>query len=315
MKAVFDTKVESAYDDDTADRYHFPSRYLPIVSQTIDDWVIFRQPRASGGSLAYFATAKVRSVEPDPMVPGHYYAFLEGYIPFDQPTPWMTDGRYAEEAIRNIVNVPQIGLFLRGKSVRPLGLSDFLEIVERGFGRLWNELPGNELFGTGEVQAIIDRLPKEEGERERRIVQRLINAKVRDANFRRAVCAAYGHRCCVTGLELRDLSGNSEVQAAHIVPVAAGGADVIQNGLALSATMHWLFDRHLISISDDFRLLISDATRKSLAHVFAVQPSISLPENLAHRPSDRFICRHREIFFLKQNDESMRPAVSVAKTK
>jgi putative restriction endonuclease len=31
----------------------------------------------------------------------------------------------------------------------------------------------------------------------------------------------------------------------------------VQNGLALSGTVHWLFDRHLISLTDDYRLLVS----------------------------------------------------------
>lgn len=47
------------------------------------------------------------------------------------------------------------------------------------------------------------------------------------------------------------------MQAAHIMPVAAGGPDIVQNGIALSATVHWLFDRHLISIDEDYRLLVS----------------------------------------------------------
>lgn len=42
---------------------------------------------------------------------------------------------------------------------------------------------------------------------------------------------------------------------AHLV--YAGGPDVVQNGLALSGTAHWLFDRHLISLTDDYGLLVS----------------------------------------------------------
>ena len=46
-------------------------------------------------------------------------------------------------------------------------------------------------------------------------------------------------------------------QPAHIVPVGDGGPDVVQNGIARSATMHWLFDRHLMSIGEHWRLLVS----------------------------------------------------------
>ncbi|MGE4078360.1 MAG: HNH endonuclease, partial [Reyranella sp.] len=84
-----------------------------------------------------------------------------------------------------------------------------------------------------------------------------MNRKVREANFRRHVCEAYDNTCAVTGLRILNGGGKAEVQAAHIWSVANGGPDVVQNGLALSATAHWLFDRHLISLTDDYGLLVS----------------------------------------------------------
>jgi putative restriction endonuclease len=46
-------------------------------------------------------------------------------------------------------------------------------------------------------------------------------------------------------------------EAAHIRPVGDGhhGPDSVRNGLALSRTMHWLFDRGLVSAQDDFTIL------------------------------------------------------------
>jgi putative restriction endonuclease len=93
-------------------------------------------------------------------------------------------------------------------------------------------------------------------EQERRIEQILVNRKIRDASFRRQVCDAYDNICAVTKFRIVNGGGKAEVQAAHIWPVAAGGPDVIQNGIALSGTAHWLFDRHLISLTDDYRLLV-----------------------------------------------------------
>ena len=71
---------------------------------------------------------------------------------------------------------------------------------------------------------------------------------VRDAAFARAIQAAYNSTCAVTGLRLINGGGRPEVQAAHIRPVADKGPDSIRNGLALSGTVHWMFDRSLISI-------------------------------------------------------------------
>jgi putative restriction endonuclease len=80
----------------------------------------------------------------------------------------------------------------------------------------------------------------------RRVELMLVNRKIRDANFRRLVCEAYDDTCAVTGLRIINGGGRSEVQAAHIWPVAEGGSDAVHNGIALSGTAHWLFDRHLI---------------------------------------------------------------------
>ncbi len=67
-----------------------------------------------------------------------------------------------------------------------------------------------------------------------------------------AVVSAYDERCAVSRLRIINGGGRAEVEAAHIWPFADGGPDVVRNGLALSATCHWLFDRHLISLSDDY---------------------------------------------------------------
>ena len=40
--------------------------------------------------------------------------------------------------------------------------------------------------------------------------------------------------------------GRAEAQAAHIQPVAENGPDSLRNGVALSSTFHWMFDRGLI---------------------------------------------------------------------
>jgi predicted restriction endonuclease len=75
-------------------------------------------------------------------------------------------------------------------------------------------------------------------EQERRVEQILLNRKIRDANFRRQVCDAYDNRCAVTKLRIINGGGKAEAQAAHVWPVAAGGPDVVQNGIALSGTAH-----------------------------------------------------------------------------
>lgn len=85
----------------------------------------------------------------------------------------------------------------------------------------------------------------------------MVQRPFRDRAFSVAIKSAYQDTCAVTGLKLINGGGRSEVQAAHIRPVADGGPDSIRNGLALSGTLHWMFDRGLISVDDDYSLLIA----------------------------------------------------------
>jgi putative restriction endonuclease len=133
---------------------------------------------------------------------------------------------------------------------------------------------------------------------QRRIDQLLVNRKVRDANFRMEVCRAYEDRCAVTGLRIINGGGRSEVQAAHIKPVKEEGPDVVRNGIALSATVHWLFDRHLISIDEDYRILIAhNRVPAELVGLFRPeQERLHLPKDRRLWPYPCFVAFHRDRF-------------------
>ncbi|MGV7120509.1 HNH endonuclease [Sphingopyxis sp. 550A] len=299
MKAVLDTKPESAYDDEIASRYHFPPRYLTLMRKCVGDWVVFRRPRAGGEGIAYFAVGRVIGIAPDPAIAGYHYASISDFLMFDRPVAWRIDGRYAEAALRAIENVPQVGLYLRGKSVRELEEADFAAIVDAGLSDTLD--PANAkmlgLDATDIDTATWDVLHAPDAI-ERRTASILLNRKIRDASFRRAVCRAYGDRCAVSGIRIVNGGGRSEVQAAHILPVALGGPDVVQNGIALSATAHWLFDRHLISIGEDYRLLIShNKIPSELKALFAPQfDRVLLPADLRLWPRQSYLAAHRERF-------------------
>lgn len=299
MKAIFDTKPSSAYDDDLTRHYQFPRRYLNLVREVVGDWVVLRRPRADGGNLAYFATARVADLEPDPTAPSLTFARLSDYLEFDHPVAWRRDGRYAEQALRDMP-AKEVGVYLRGRSVRALIEADFADIVSSGLDETLEPSNARRLgldpdyvdeVRSGLLQAALT-------ERERKIAQVLTNRVVRDANFRRAVIEAYDDTCAVTGLRIVNGGGRSEVQAAHIWPVADGGPDVVQNGIALSGTVHWLFDRHLISLTDDYRLLVShNKVPPEFRRLFAQSGDrIHLPKSPTHWPHPGYIAKHRERF-------------------
>jgi putative restriction endonuclease len=300
VKGIFDTKPNSGYDDEITRQYHFPPHYRTVAEQLIGGWIIYREPQRNGGRRAYIAVARVLRVDPDPARRGFSYALVGDYLPFDRPVPFVGSAGYREAALREIEDPSRIGAFLQGKSIRLLSEADFARIVRSGLDETLApensiRLELDRLHLDPETLSLVQAPPEEQA---RRIEQILLNRKVRDASFRRQVCDAYGDRCAVTGLRMVNGGGKAEVQAAHIWPVASGGPDVVQNGLALSGTAHWLFDRHLISLTDDYRLLVSNnKVPNELRILFTNQMErIHLPKDPALWPHRSYVARHREAF-------------------
>lgn len=301
MKAIFDTRPGTDYDDDISRRYHFPDRYLAQAKSAVGDWIAYREPRRAGGRSGYVAVARLAAVSRDPRLPQHSYAHLEDYLPFDAVVPLRRpEGGHYEMALDAVRSPSLIGSSLQGRSIRTISDQEFGAIARAG---LRETLSPQEAVRLGLGADMADpetaellRLPKEK--QERRIVSMLVNRRIRDAAFRRAVCDAYDNTCAVTGLRIVNGGGRSETQAAHIWPVAAGGLDVVQNGIALSSTIHWLFDRHLISLTPELGLLIShNKVPAELRSLFPRQEErIRLPSDRRLWPHPDYVRRHQEAF-------------------
>ena len=303
MKAVFDTKPNSGYDDEIVRRYHFPtqSNYVEAAEAAIGDWIVYREPQRNNGRRAYIAAARVLRVEHDPKLRNHAYAIVGEYLPFDRPVAFSGGPKgYWEASLRAIENPSRVGATLQGKAMRVISEVDFAQIV--GAGLIETLAPENarrlDLVGVEEAARPFEFDFAPGLDQVRRVEQLLVNRKIRDANFRRQVCEAYDDRCAVTGLRIINGGGRSEVQAAHIWGVGEGGPDVVQNGLALSGTIHWLFDRHLISLTDDYRLLVShNKVPTELRVLFERQMDrIHLPQDNRLWPHQTYVKRHRERF-------------------
>jgi putative restriction endonuclease len=301
VKGVFDTKNNSRYDDEIARRYHFSGfKYLERARRMIGDWIVYREPQREGGLRAYVAVARVRDVAPDERRSGFHYALLSDFLRFPDPVPfWSSDG-YQEERLRCITDRKTVGRSLQGESIRELGEVDFAAIVRRGLRSTLDPVNFRRLdiepFSVDPATAELLDAPDEV---QRRNIERiLVNRRIRDATFRGEVCDAYDSRCAVTRLRMINGGGRAEVQAAHIRPVAEDGPDVVQNGIALCGTAHWLFDRHLISITDDYRLLVShNKIPAEFRGLFDNQlDRIHLPDDPALWPRPSYLAHHREKF-------------------
>lgn len=119
----------------------------------------------------------------------------------------------------------------------------------------------------------------------------LMSRILRDRAFRRNVLRAYDERCALTGLKLINGGGRAEAEAAHIRPVEASGPDAVQNGLALSSTIHWMFDRGLISLTDDLRILVSRQINdaESVTLLLNRDGLARMPQRAMDRPHPHFL--------------------------
>lgn len=287
---VFIHRSDSIYDDSPAERYQFPVQYLDRAKAIVGDWVVYYEPSKVVDTRGYFAVAKVQRIVPDPSISGRYLALIEpesylefvNYVQFKDPA-----GQPVE---RDLGGRAQW-------SVRPLSAEDFKRIVQLGLEENVPLLPR-----SGELPPISDfeeaQTPfqfDEQRERATFVVSRI----VRDRVFRRIVLRAYDQRCAVTGLRLINGGGRAEVAAAHIRPVEAGGPDIVSNGIALSGTAHWMFDRGLISLSDDLRILVSrQANDPDSIRAFINQSGIAFsPVRTSDYPHPHFLNWHRDNCF------------------
>ena len=87
MKAVFDTRPETSYDDDIIRRYHFPNRYLAEARKSVGDWIVYREPQRGGGRRGYIGVAQVTHIETDPTDATSSYALVSNFLPFDTVVP------------------------------------------------------------------------------------------------------------------------------------------------------------------------------------------------------------------------------------
>ena len=127
--------------------------------------------------------------------------------------------------------------------------NDLLEVYEN-FSGSGTELSKSLDTNPRNVDIILNGLKNSEGEDVIRSVKTRLNQNI----FRRILMDIYGNTCCVTGLDIDQIN-----RASHIVPWAKDPSKRLDptNGIYLSATYDAAFDQHLMSLDDDYRIILS----------------------------------------------------------
>jgi putative restriction endonuclease len=288
-KGVFIVRPGSEYDDLPEVRCQFPHTYLGKAKETVGDWILYYEPRRNHGRQAYFATAYVTHIEPDPINKKLYYAYVQEYLEFAQSVPFREGNIYYESALLLQNGSVNLGLFQR--AIHLLPDKEYITILNRGMAPI--------IMDKESMQEKVEYSEEPPDHIERAKTEQIVKRAERDRAFRINVRSAYDSTCAMTGLRLINGGGHCEIEAAHIRPVENDGPDSTRNGLALSRTIHWLFDRGVISLEDDGRIL---TTAKLIPE--RIRPMLNadgyarFPKSTLLRPHPQFLRYHRENKFV-----------------
>ena len=129
----------------------------------------------------------------------------------------------------------------------------------------------------------------------------IIKARVNQSFFRSTILSSYNQKCCITGLSIPDF-----LVASHIVPWKSDEKNRLNphNGLCLNSIHDRAFDRGFITITPDFKVMISkyfnDYSNENAVKEFFSKynnQSIILPDRFL--PSKEFLDLHYQTIFRK----------------
>lgn len=123
---------------------------------------------------------------------------------------------------------------------------------------------------------------------------------LRGSVFRREIPKIYNNTCCISGMRIDASIAVSMIDACHIIPFSVGYDDTISNGIALCPNLHRAFDRGLIAINDDYKVIVSsklsEVSSQYSIKAFEAQ-EINLPAHANYLPLKQNFKWHRENIF------------------
>ena len=123
---------------------------------------------------------------------------------------------------------------------------------------------------------------------------------IRSNIFKKEIPKIYNFTCCISGMRIDATENISMIDACHIIPFSVSYNDTISNGIALCPNLHRAFDRGLISISNDYKVLVKRNFIENQNSVFNIfqfdKKQIILPSSKNSYPSIKNLDFHRNKF-------------------
>jgi len=122
---------------------------------------------------------------------------------------------------------------------------------------------------------------------------------IRGGVFKKEIPKIYNYTCCISGMRIIADKEMQMIDACHIVPFSESGDDTIGNGLSLCPNLHRAFDRGLIAISDEYRVLVKPFYEAD-KNVYSIKQfegkKILLPKEKVYHPLITNFAKHRQRF-------------------
>ena len=119
---------------------------------------------------------------------------------------------------------------------------------------------------------------------------------IRGGIFKREIPKIYNYTCCISGMRIDATVQVSLIDACHIVPFSESYNDTISNGIALCPNLHRAFDRGLISVDEDYRVIVSGSFTEGESD-YSIRKfdrkRINLPNNRSFWPEIQNLTWHK----------------------
>jgi len=216
-------------------------------------------------------------------------------------------GRTPSSIALRLVNFASVDPALRARGIK--GMDGGTKIVQP----IWDEFFNNQeelVFLSEQILAqkentsienkyeiILSDLSQLKGE----TIIREVKTRVNQSVFREMVLANYSTKCAITGIDLPQL-----LLASHIIPWSKNEEHRLnpENGICLSALYDKAFDKGLISINNNYKVILSTSLKKKSqmdfyqTH-FAPVENLKITEPMKYLPKKEFLEYHMDTIFIK----------------
>lgn len=125
---------------------------------------------------------------------------------------------------------------------------------------------------------------------------------IRGNIFKREIPKIYNNTCCISDMRVDAIANISMIDACHIVPFSESYDDTVTNGIALCPNLHRAFDRGLIGVNEQYKVVVSKVFKEQETGYSIKQfehKKIFLPTEKKYWPSINNFNRHFQQTFKK----------------